>query len=276
MNDPIKDFVEQHREEFDHLEAPVLKLDQLKAKIHHVPEQQKRSFLIININKMLVAASILMALTCAWFFLYNSKTEPAPVQIARQNNDRVADPAVNSGSKSRVQTPEAKDVVLKGASKRHLSDKGYAHLKKNKVNQPRPESPKVNMPVGDIYARLKDSTSASSRLLAILELEKADQIDNHVMDMLATTLNHDGNTNVRLAALSLLEKFSRDGHVSALLITSLDKQNDPIVQLGLVSALGKMKNIEIDDKLESLAYSPNTFAAVRDEAYSILLKKNKL
>jgi hypothetical protein len=96
------------------------------------------------------------------------------------------------------------------------------------------------------------------------------------LQMLTLTLNHDKNTNVRLAALSLMEKFNYDGHVANSLVSSLDKQDDPIVQLGLVSILGKMKNVNIDDRLESLARSPETFAAVRDEAYRILLKQNKL
>ncbi|RZK81749.1 MAG: HEAT repeat domain-containing protein [Pedobacter sp.] len=109
-----------------------------------------------------------------------------------------------------------------------------------------------------------------------IQLEKAGKSDEKVMNMLASTLNNDQNTNVRLAALSLMEKFSADKHVSDLLVNSLNKQDDPMVQLGLVSLLGRMKNIKIDDKLQALANNPDTFAAVRDEAYNILLNQNKL
>jgi HEAT repeat protein len=101
-------------------------------------------------------------------------------------------------------------------------------------------------------------------------------VDRKVIDMLALTLNHDGNTNVRLAALSLMQKYSEDEYVSSLLVSSLYEQGDPIVQLGLVTMLGKTKNTEINAKLESLVNSPETFAAVRDEAYRILLNQNKL
>ncbi|WP_431295147.1 HEAT repeat domain-containing protein [Pedobacter sp. P26] len=129
---------------------------------------------------------------------------------------------------------------------------------------------------GDEYAALKDSSSASLRLLAILKIEKSNRINNHMLDMLSKTLNHDGNTNVRLAALNVLQKYSTDKYASSLLISSLNKQDDPMVQLGLVSFLGKMKNAEIGEKLYALANNPETFAAVRDEAYSALLNQDKL
>lgn len=275
MNDPIKDFVEQHRGEFDHLEAPVLHLDQLKKRIQSFPEVQKRSLSMLNGNKWLVAASILMTLTCAWFFFYSTDKGEADVQLAGQKTTTAPQTPVNRGRTNNSPDPIAGNSVVIGKTeaKRLSVAKVNSVAKVLKIKQ---EVGKVNVPAQDRYARLKDSTSASSRLLAILEIEKEDRIDDELLQMLALTLNHDKNTNVRLAALSLMEKVNHDGHVSSLLVSSLDKQDDPIVQLGLVSILGKMENIDIGNKLESLASSPDTFAAVRDEAYSILLKQNKL
>ena len=261
MNDPIKDFVEEHRAEFDHLEAPVFKMDQLRPKIQDVPELRKKNFTITSVNKWLVAATVLMAMTCVWLFFYNNNTGHQSVQIVNQKpakNDNHASTADSvSNALPNTATPTVQLVTA---------------TRDQKILKAAPD----NKVIKELYANLRDSTSASSRLMAILEMEKTGRVDDHVMDMLAATLNHDGNTNVRLAALSLMEKYSDDGHVSALLVSSLNKQNDPIVQLGLVSLLGKKKNLKIDDKLKSLADGPDTFAAVRDEAYSILLNQNKL
>ncbi|MBG6236239.1 hypothetical protein IWX76_002820 [Pedobacter sp. CAN_A7] len=262
MNDPIKDFVEGHREEFDHLEAPVFKLDQLKPKFQQIPEVRKRSFSILNGNKWLVAASILITLTCAWFFFYPKHEKKPEVQLAGQNPKSIPKTLVEADSARIEVAPLAEDRMEQQVKQREPKTKQKA--KENII------------PVPSRYAKLKDSTSASMRLLAILEIEEAGKIDKSVIDMLALTLNHDGNTNVRLAALSLMQKYSDNEHVSALLVSSLYEQGDPIVQLGLVTTLGKMKNIEINDKLESLVNSPETFAAVRDEAYRILLNQNKL
>jgi hypothetical protein len=276
MNDPIKDFVEQHRGEFDHLEAPVFQLDQLKKRIQAVPEVRKRSFSMLNGNKWLVAASILMTLTCAWFFFYSSDQEDSVVKLARHKQTSATGANVTSGSKSASRDSVADNSVFIGkplAKRVAVADVNSAEAN---INNTKLGVEPVGVLLKDGYARLKDSTSASSRLLAILEIEKEDRIDDELLQMLALTLNHDKNTNVRLAALSLLEKVNHDGYVSSLLVSSLDKQDDPIVQLGLMSILGNMENVDIDDKLESLASSPDTFAAVRDEAYSILLKQNKL
>ena len=89
-------------------------------------------------------------------------------------------------------------------------------------------------------------------------------------------LHNDPNINVRLAALSLMEKYGEDKHISTSLVNALQTQDDPIVQLGLVRYLGARKDKRIDDKLQALAENPETFAAVRDEAYSILLTQDKL
>lgn len=269
MNDPIKDFVERHREEFDHLEAPVFKLDQLKPKSQRTPEVRKRSFSMLYGNKWLVAASILVTLTCAWFFFYQRDGKNPEVQLAGQNT--------KNSLKKVFDADSAKIEVAP------LADPRMEQQAKQDVHEMKQEAPEMKQKATEIitlepgrFAKLKDSTSASRRLLAILEIEETGKIDRKVIDMLALTLNHDGNTNVRLAALSLMQKYSDNEHVSALLVSSLYAQGDPIVQLGLVTTLGKMKNIEINDKLESLVNSPETFAAVRDEAYRILLNQNRL
>lgn len=253
MNDPIKDFVEQHREEFDHLEAPLLNLNKLKAGFQRQPEEPKKTVRLFTINKFMAAASVLLAITCAWLFFKSYDSEKPAMQIAVQEKNPIANPVTS------------KEIpVVEIATKQNL---------------PTPEQSRMQQQTHvpqKLYAGLQDSTSASSRLLAILEMEKTGRVDDAAMDRLAATLNNDGNTNVRLAALSLMEKYRDDSHVSSLLVNSLNKQSDPMVQLGLVSLLGKMKNIKIDDQLHALAGNPDTFAAVRDEAYNILLNQNKL
>ncbi len=264
MNDPVKDFVEQHREEFDYLEAPALKLDQLKAKIQRVPETRKRSFIIFDRNRWMIAAAVLIMLTCAGLFFYSSDKDKPVVELAQQKIKKTSGKVENSGSGKRADHEVNKVTSIN------------KHLTAGRVKRAERKKQEMSLPVSDVYGGLKDSTSASTRLLAILEIERRGKMSNHLIDMLAATLNNDPNTNVRLAALSLMEKYRDNNHVSSLLVSSLDKQDDPIVQLGLVSFIGKMKNIKIDDKLELLASSPDTFAAVRDEAYSILLSQNKL
>lgn len=130
--------------------------------------------------------------------------------------------------------------------------------------------------LNQLLKQLNDSTSSSTRLAAILTIKKMELISYDVLNRLSGTIQNDGNSNVRLAALSVLEKYKEDAYVSNLLVTSFNHQDDPMVQLVLVNLLGKMPNIEIDEKLYALVNDPSTLELVKDEAYHILLKENKL
>ncbi|MET0570479.1 MAG: hypothetical protein ABWZ79_03545, partial [Pedobacter agri] len=66
MNDQIKDFVEQNRAEFDHLEAPAFDMQRFKRTV--APQAKKVS--LFNSKKWLIAASLLVALASTWIFFY--------------------------------------------------------------------------------------------------------------------------------------------------------------------------------------------------------------
>ncbi|WP_316830493.1 HEAT repeat domain-containing protein [Pedobacter aquatilis] len=263
MNDPIKEFVAQNRAAFDELEAPAFNLEGFKARMKQ-PEPEKKVKKLWPATKWMVAASVLLVAGAAFLILRigntTSSTEKLVQQVKKQpmampQEDRKAEPVIA------LQEQEKEHIVFASNVK---------HVKPKFRVMPQPDA------MTNVYAKLSDSSSSSTRLAAILELDKSGQVSNDVMNRLASTLNHDENSNVRLAALSVLEKYSYDAHVSALLVRSLNTQSDPMVQLGLVNLLGKMKNLNINDKLYALANDPNTFDAVKDEAYSLLLKEDKL
>ncbi|MES2419257.1 MAG: hypothetical protein V4541_13800 [Bacteroidota bacterium] len=260
MNDPLREFVEKNRAEFDQLEAPVFDLDRLKKRLETTPKETKQTFPLFNKGKWLIAAAVLLAMVSTWLFLNNKKQT---VYLAQQT-------AVVPGKPLKTSMETAKkepQQIIKAAEAK------FSSIQRNSYKNARMQRRASN--IGK-YEGLKDSSSASTRLLTILEIEKTNRLNNKVIAMLSATMNHDRNTNVRLAALSVLQKYSSDKQVSNLLINSLDTQNDPMVQLGLLSQLRQMKNVEIDNKLQSLIHNPETFLAVRDEAYNILLDQNKL
>ncbi|WP_231491650.1 HEAT repeat domain-containing protein [Pedobacter sp. Leaf170] len=259
MSDEIRDFVDRNREEFDHLEAPAFDLARFKNTL------PKKEVLIKKLPfykspKWLAAACVLIVVATSWL-VYQQKTA---VETVYTKTKTVKKEAI-------INAPVA--VVKDAQPKANAKENQVSFVSLNSEPKQKKTKPNVNV---DEYKGLRDSSSASMRLLAIMEIEKSDNINNKTIDMLSKTLNHDGNTNVRLAALSVLQKYSFDSHVASLLVKSLDKQNDPIVQLGLLGSVGKMKNVNIDEKLYALANNPETFVAVRDEANKILLNQDKL
>ncbi|WP_316737488.1 HEAT repeat domain-containing protein [Pedobacter aquatilis] len=258
MSDEIRDFVDRNREEFDHLEAPAFDMARFKKTL---PKKEVviKKLPFYKSPKWLAAACVLVVVAAAWF-VYQQQAEINKLYVK-------AKPIQNKPAN--VVPEETNEEV---ESKANTNDNvSFASLREA------PKQKKVTpLVITEEYKGLSDSSSASMRLLTIMEIEKSDKMNNRTLDMLAQTLNHDGNTNVRLAALSVLQKYSFDGHATSLLVKSLDKQNDPIVQLGLISSLGKMKDVNIDQKLHALANNPETFVAVRDEANKVLLNQDKL
>lgn len=292
MIDPIKKFVEQNREAFDHIEPPVdtLKLikDRLKAQAAGEvakEETQKKIVPLYSRTKWLVAASILLAVTIT-LILFNNKDSDVD-QLANQSKPKVtAEKPIDSTIVLQKRSDKI-EILAKTTPSNHAesaithsksiigdAENGINHQQNGLKSSENTVLPEVS--TKDLYARLADSSSSSIRLSAILEINKTNQVNINTLDILAKTLNNDSNSNVRLAALDVMAKYADDKYTSSLLVGSLSTQKDPLVQLGLIAILGKLENVKIDDRLFALADDPNTFDAVKNEAYAVLLNQNKL
>lgn len=119
-----------------------------------------------------------------------------------------------------------------------------------------------------MFAGLNNMYSPASRISAASEADQFKSAEQDVVDALATTLDSDPNTNVRLAALDGLAQFYQDKHVRKKLIASLKKQQDPLVEIALINLLTRMKESAILRQLKQMVEDDNTLKAVKDCAYS--------
>lgn len=123
-----------------------------------------------------------------------------------------------------------------------------------------------------MMAMMTNSQSASQRILGVAASYQIDQPDDEIVKALLKTMNEDPNTNVRLAALEALGKFHHQAHVRAALIASLAKQIDPVVQISLIRLMVEMKEKSVIQELDRITRDKESIKAVKDEAYSGLLK----
>lgn len=119
---------------------------------------------------------------------------------------------------------------------------------------------------------IDNQQSASQRIQGVNVAMRIEKADDEVVRALAKTMNDDPNTNVRLAALEALSKFHQEPTVRKILIQSLSQQKDPVVQIALIQLMVRMKEKEAVKDLENIIDDAETMKAVRDEAYSGLLK----
>jgi HEAT repeat protein len=96
--------------------------------------------------------------------------------------------------------------------------------------------------------------------------------DNEIIATLEKVMNEDPNTNVRMAALEALSKFHQEPAVRKVLLKSLTIQKDPVVQIALIQIMVMMKEKGVIKELERMTEDTGTMKAVKDAAYSGLLK----
>jgi HEAT repeat protein len=123
-----------------------------------------------------------------------------------------------------------------------------------------------------MMAKLDNQQSASQRMIAVSEVMEMEKPDDEIVKVLVKTMNEDANTNVRLAALEALSKFHQEPLVRKELVKSLAKQNDPVVQIALIQLMVKMKEKGVVNELQHIVDDAKSMKAVKDEAYSGLLK----
>lgn len=119
---------------------------------------------------------------------------------------------------------------------------------------------------------LGNEQSASQRIKAVNVALEFSDADDEIVRALINTMNADPNTNVRLAALEALANFKSDPVVRRALIDALGKQQDPIIQITLIQLMVQMKEKEVVKDLEKIVDDAGSIQAVKDEAYSGILK----
>lgn len=123
-----------------------------------------------------------------------------------------------------------------------------------------------------MLAMLGNQQSASQRIEAVSVANRLPEADDAIVSILVKTMNEDGNTNVRLAALDALSKFLNEPLVRKELLQALPKQSDPVVQIALIQLLVQMKEKSVINQLEIITKDQSVMKAVKDEAYSGILK----
>jgi len=119
---------------------------------------------------------------------------------------------------------------------------------------------------------IDNQQSASQRLQGINVALTIQNADAEVVNALAKRMNEDPNTNVRLAALDALSKFHTEPQVRKVLLDALSTQKDPMVQIALIQLMVKIKEKSVVNDLKKIIEDSESMKAVKDEAYTGILK----
>lgn len=134
------------------------------------------------------------------------------------------------------------------------------------------ELKELQLQTQQMLAMIGNDQSASQRIQGVNVSLSFARADDAIVDALVKTMNEDPNSNVRLAALEALSRFINEKKVRQEIVKSLGKQKDPIVQIQLIQLLVKIKEKGIVDDLQKIVDDEGTMHAVKDEAYSAIMK----
>ncbi|MBX2947014.1 MAG: HEAT repeat domain-containing protein [Cyclobacteriaceae bacterium] len=126
-----------------------------------------------------------------------------------------------------------------------------------------------------VLAQMNNDQSASQRMLGVMaayESVQANKPDDEIVEALVTSMNTDGNSNVRLAAVEALSKFTAEEKVRRALIESLATQNDPVIQIALIQLLVQMKEKNAMKSFKQIIEDEKSLPAVKDEAHAGIFK----
>jgi HEAT repeat protein len=152
-------------------------------------------------------------------------------------------------------------VVIQNQRTRRLHDEQLAAIQKE-----------LDATKRQMMALMNNDQSASQRMTGVAVAYKFEKADDEIVTVLVKTMHEDPNTNVRMAALEALSKFHEEPKVRKVLIESLGIQKDPLVQIALIQLLVTMKEKGVLKDLEKMTKDKTIMKAVKDEAYSGILK----
>ena len=150
---------------------------------------------------------------------------------------------------------------------------GFYIKQQNDIIAKRDEELKVlQLQTQQMLSMMGNDQSASQRIQGVNVSLNFAKADDAIVEALVQTMNEDPNSNVRLAALEALSRFINEKKVRQELVKSLEKQKDPVVQIQLIQLLVKIKEKGVVDDLQKIVDDEGTMHAVKDEAYSAIMK----
>lgn len=271
MKDDLENFIQDNRENFDKKAPDSAVLNRILEQMQQKKELKPRGFLIpFQVVRWAAVVFTLIAFGTA-FWIVQRRPEPiVKTKIKSANQQKF----VKLNSNILIQTePGPKETPATKTKKiervdlidRDLEERQQALLAKLKTQS-------VHAKKQVMFAGLNDMDSPASRIEAASGAYRLINSSNDIVNALVKTLNTDPNANVRLAALDGLNRFYRESYVRKKLLASLKKQQDPVVQIALINLLIRIRESGILEELEKMTGDEHTEKAVKDCAYSGIIR----
>lgn len=279
MKDSLKKYIQDHREEFDTLEAPEDTFDKIMSRLNKTAVSEEKTVPLFSCKKWTAAASIAIIFSVGLYAFWNQnegeKTRIAVHEKLKENGSTVD--VLNQ--KNDLETVKIDTVIQQNTGKAFTKNNANHS---QKIVETKSLAQNDNLQNESNFDELKalelinNQHSASSRLRGIDLLKSFSASDEKIINILSEKALSDENTNVRLAAVEALSVHIENTEVSKNIRQIFLNQDDPIVQKELIAILSEKNpsklNSEVSAKLKELTLDPTTAVFVKDEAYAVLMR----
>lgn len=279
MKDPLKKYIQDHREEFDTLEVPEDAFDKIMLRLNETAVSEEKIVPLFSWKKWTAAASVAIIFSVGLYAFWNQK-EGERTRIAVHKKLKEDESKVDVlNQKNDLETVKIETVIQQNTGKAFTKNNGNHSQKivetKSLAQNDDIES-ESNFDELKALELINDQHSASSRLRGIDLLKSFSASDEKIINILSEKALSDENTNVRLAAVEALSVHIENTEVSKNIRQIFLNQDDPIVQKELIAILTEKNssqlNREVNAKLKELTLDPTTAVFVKDEAYAVLMR----
>lgn len=274
MRDNLKDFVNANRDAFDRKEPSADLWNKIRPQV--VPQVEEKKIKPLWRWASIAAATLLVG--AAAFVIFNQEKKD-------DRMDRVAvlkSSPVQQKEAEEILRPSQQEIVAEAEQKESIRSiqtmtrKQKTHLVANRTAQ-KIAVEKEQEHEKDYMQMLQDSVWASTRLAAVLALQKQGNLKKDETQALEKIAVSDESSNVRMAAIeTLLDGMTpevRQQKVQDFFVA----QNDPTLQVELMQMIAQRDEAEMKnstkDKLNAIVEDPFTLKFVKEQAYAVLLQQ---
>jgi len=273
MRDNLKDFVNANREAFDQREPSADLWNKIRPQV--VPPVQERKIKPLWKWASIAAATLLIGTATFIAFDQHNGTEVEKrmaevhsVDIEKKDSEAKAIDVEMPGAATDAQkilVPVKAIAGIKSTRKQSFRES---------VSETAHREMEEKM---DYVQMLQDSSSASTRLSAVLAMKDGGKLDRNSVGALEKTAVSDQSSNVRMAAietiLSGLSPEERQQKVQDFFV----EQNDPTLQMELMQMMAQQEDPTMKattkEKLNEIVEDPFTLKFVKEQAYAVLLNQ---
>lgn len=272
MRDNLKDFVNANRDAFDHKEPSADLWNKIKPQV--VPQVQEKKIKPLWRWASIAAAILLVGTATLLVFNQNGESDhtakvanitPVTVQKEAKIMEKSAqqEVAVEIEKENPIRTIQ---TMVAGQRTNRVAKREVQKAVKDKNLKEKKQ---------DYIEMLQDSIRSSTRLAAVLGLQKQGSLNEDATQALEKIAVSDESSNVRMAAIeTLLDGMTpeaRQQKVQDFFVA----QNDPTLQVELMQMIGQRDELEMKnstkDKLNAIVEDPFTLKFVKEQAYAVLL-----